>query len=132
MGDPHYTTFDGHKHDFQGGDCRFTLIETSDFEVVGTNVHRDGKKEVSWNDAVDIFFGGLNLFLGAGNEVQVDGEDVFLPYNKIIRGRRVDKSISVIQAGESVSITSTGCMFISLKQFQQVRYDPLISANREI
>ena len=31
-------------------------VKTSDFEVIGTNVHRDGNKNVAWNDAVEIRF----------------------------------------------------------------------------
>ena len=31
-------------------------VKTKDFEVVGTNKHRDDNKNVAWNDAVEINF----------------------------------------------------------------------------
>ena len=34
----------------------YQQVKTSDFEIVGTNTHRDDNENVSWNDVVEIFF----------------------------------------------------------------------------
>ena len=101
-GDPHYKTFDGSRHHFQGGNCRFTLVSTEDFQVIGTNVDRDGKEIVAWNDAVELNFKGLNLYLGPAGRFTVDNKEVFLPYRK---EWRTQESISVIKAGTSLVVT---------------------------
>ncbi|KAL5263402.1 hypothetical protein ACHWQZ_G008688 [Mnemiopsis leidyi] len=101
-GDPHYKSFDGYRHDFQGGNCRFTLVKTSDFEVIGTNVHRNGNKEVAWNDAVEIRFKSLDIYMGPGGEVTVNDEEVNLPYTKTWR---THQSVSIIKAGETVILS---------------------------
>ncbi|XP_063676879.1 SCO-spondin-like [Bolinopsis microptera] len=104
-GDPHYKTFDGYRHDFQGGNCRFSLVKTEDFEVVGTNKHRDGNKNVAWNDAVEVFFQSVKLYLGPAGEVKVGDEAVILPYEKSFRGKgKTRESISVKLAGSTVVV----------------------------
>ena len=31
-------------------------VKTPDFEIIGTNVHRDNNMDVAWNDAVEFVF----------------------------------------------------------------------------
>ncbi|XP_063676239.1 uncharacterized protein LOC134812668 isoform X1 [Bolinopsis microptera] len=100
-GDPHYKSFDGYRHDFQGGNCRFTLAKTKDFTVVGTNKHRGDNDKVAWNDAVEINFKTLNVYLGPEGEVKVNDGSVFLPYAKSWRGK---ESMSIVKAGSSVIV----------------------------
>ncbi|XP_063689126.1 IgGFc-binding protein-like [Bolinopsis microptera] len=101
-GDPHYKSFDGYRHDFQGGNCRFTLVKTSDFQVIGTNVHRNDNKAVAWNDAVEIIFKTMDIYMGPEGKVTVNDEDVNLPYNK---AWRTEESVSITRAGSSVVLS---------------------------
>lgn len=100
-GDPHYKSFDGHRHDFQGGSCRFTLIKTDDFELFGRNGHRYGSTQVSWNDEIELTFEGVRYWSGEDGAVKAGDKELCLPYEKRWRSGR---SISIIKAGTTVVI----------------------------
>merc|ERR1712176_128491 len=99
-GDPHYKSFDGHRHDFQGGNCRFTVIKTEDFEVIGTNKHRDDNKNVAWNDAVEIKINKVTVYLGPEGELKVNGKKKTPPYAKVCPGSAEEMTIT--KAGDSI------------------------------
>jgi len=111
-GDPHYSSFDGHRHDFQGA-CKFTMISTTDYKVNVRNEHREHQgvlnKVVSWTKEVEIVYKGVTLLLGPEGVVRSGGATLQLPY---VRDWRSGQSLSVKKAGEKViaSIKLTGTM----------------------
>ena len=98
-GDPHYKGFDGTRHDFQGA-CRFTLAQTKDFSVVGTNGHRFDNNEVSWTDSVEVNYKTSNIYLGPDGEVKVNGQTIVPTWEKDYR------------KGDFIKITKAGSKII--------------------
>ncbi|XP_063756545.1 LOW QUALITY PROTEIN: zonadhesin, like [Eleginops maclovinus] len=88
-GDPHYTTFDKHNHNYMGA-CSYTLSKpcnvSSDipyFSVDTQNEHRGSSKKVSYVRAVVINVNGVTVILGKGRRVQVNGTAVVPPVSTI-------------------------------------------------
>ena len=81
FGDPHYRTFDGRFHDFQGT-CTYTFVKDcvgENFEVI---VQNNGKEtySVSWTQLMSFRLFNWTIDLLQDMKVKVDGNFVELPY----------------------------------------------------
>ncbi|CAH1253989.1 ZAN [Branchiostoma lanceolatum] len=83
-GDPHYTTFDGQVHHFQGS-CDYVLAEhcgnTTDFRVEVTNEPCGSSSRVSCTRAVYLDVKGYRVSILQGKKVLVNGVRFTLPFN---------------------------------------------------
>uniref|UniRef100_A0A8C4YAJ1 IgGFc-binding protein n=1 Tax=Gopherus evgoodei TaxID=1825980 RepID=A0A8C4YAJ1_9SAUR len=104
-GDPHYTSFDGHRFDFQGS-CLYQLAgrcqereELVDFQVLVQNDNR-GLRAVSFTRAVEVRVYGVNITVSRDypGRVLVNGVLINLPYSTD------DGKISMYRRGQDAAI----------------------------
>ena len=99
FGDPHYVTFDGLGHHFQG-ECEYVLAQdcvTNDFSIHVANERRGGSR-VTWTKSVAIRVKNGNIIqLLAGPSVQVSGQNVdTFPFYSGVDGTRISNIRSEI------------------------------------
>ncbi|XP_074641803.1 IgGFc-binding protein-like isoform X2 [Tubulanus polymorphus] len=111
-GDPHYTSFDGLKFDFQGP-CKYILVDypgNSDgsckFRIVGKNQRLAKHPMVSETKYIEVTVDGLNIRLAANSKVWINGELRAHP----ITGLPDHLSIRT-QTRNAVFVTSSKCGF---------------------
>ncbi|NCR99411.1 MAG: hypothetical protein GPJ32_16725 [Microcystis aeruginosa L311-01] len=112
-GDPHLTTFDGIKYDFQSVG-EFTLVKstTDDFEIQTRQQPWNGSTSVSVNSAIAIKLGGqrIGFYLNDPNPLKINGIAANLPNGQLYA---IGQNL-IVRDGDSYSIFSANNDYINI------------------